>query len=299
MLHRTAALLLLPLATFACAVYSPPVCHVGADCASGVCDADGTCGAGAASGTGGSTTESSSSAGGSGVCQPNHDGVITRQEVPLQPGLHANFRAAEDAGVDTAGTLNADGSSTWDLSVAYSGDHAELVETLPLAAQWFGKDFAGASYAARLSDSSDLLGVFTLTDTALELTGVASPTAGSQQTELHYSPVVTVLAFPMAANDTWTSTSSVSGTAEGITVIYSENYQSSIDGHGTLKTPYADFPVLRIDTELTRVVGALVTTTRTFAFVTECFGNVGNIVSNTDELTVDFTTAAEVSRLAP
>jgi hypothetical protein len=300
MLHRTAVLLLLPLVTAACSVYTAPVCHVGADCASGVCDEDGTCGAGASSGTGGSsTTHSSGSSGGSATCLPNGSGVITRQEVPLQPGLHANFLAAEDAGVNTTGTMNADGSSTWDLSVTFSGDHAEAVDTLPLAGQWFGNDFAGASYAARLSDSSDLLGIFTLTDSALELAGVASPTAGGSQTELHYSPVVTVLAFPMAANDTWSTISTVTGTAEGIDVLYTETYQSSIDGHGTLKTPYADFPVLRVDTELTRVVGVLVTTTRTFSFVTQCFGNVGNIVSNTDELTVEFTTAAEVTRLAP
>jgi hypothetical protein len=308
MLHRTAVVLLaslLPVATFACAVYTPPVCLVGADCASGICDADGTCGTPATGGASGSSSTHASGSGagngsgGGGSCQPNNDGVITRQEVPLQPGLHAKFLAAEDAGVNTTGTSNTDGSTTWDLSVSYSGDHAEEVDTLPLAAQWFGKDFAGASYAARLADSSDLLGIFTLTDTELDLVGVASPAAGSTQTELHYAPAVKVLAFPLAANDTWTTTSTVTGTAEGITVYYYETYQSSIDGHGTLKTPYADFQVLRVDTLLTRVVGALVTTTRTFAFVTECFGNVASVVSNTDELTTDFTTAAEVTRLAP
>ena len=57
--------------------------------------------------------------------------------------------------------------------------------------------------------------------------------------------------------------------------------------------------MLRVNTLLTRVLGGLTTTTRTYSFVTGCFGNVANIVSNTDELTVDFTTAAVVSRLAP
>ena len=57
--------------------------------------------------------------------------------------------------------------------------------------------------------------------------------------------------------------------------------------------------MLRVNTLLTRVVGALVTTTRTYSFVTDCFGNVASIVSNTDDPTVEFTTAAEVSRLAP
>jgi hypothetical protein len=303
MLVRSALpLLLLALVAPTCAVYANPACTVGADCASGVCDGDGTCGAPSSGGTGGAsaTTSTGAGAGGAATCSPDHDGIITRAEVPLAPGLHANFLAAEDAGVNTAGTTGADGGVTWDLSVTFSGDHSEAVDTLALGPQWFGADFPGASYTAVLSDTSDLLGVFTLSETALTLVGVASPTAGSTQTELHYSPAVTVLAFPMALNATWTTTSTVTGTAEGVDVIYSETYQSTVDAAGALKTPYATFDVLRVDTLLTRVVGALITTTRTFSFVTECFGNVATIVSNTDDtLTVDFTTAAEVSRLAP
>ena len=231
---------------------------------------------------------------------PNDSGVITRQLMPIQPGLHANFRAAENvASVSTAGTMNPDGSRTWDLSVPFSGDHDEHVQTLDLSAQWFGKDFPGASYAARLSDSSDLLGVFTLTATALQLVGVASPTSGASQTEIRYAPAVTVVAFPIQMGATWSTASMITGTAQGLPVVYTETYQSSVDAHGSLKTPYATFEVLRVNTLLTRVVGGLVTTTRTYGFVTDCFGNVANIVSNTDELAAEFTTAAEVSRLAP
>jgi hypothetical protein len=195
--------------------------------------------------------------------------------------------------------MNSDGSRTWDLTPPLSGDHAEPVDTLALGAQWFGKDFASASYAARLSDSSDLLGVFLITDTDLELVGVASPMTGAMQTELHYAPPVVVLQFPIQMNGTWTTTSTVTGQAEGVAVLYTETYQSAVDARGTLKTPYATFDVLRVDTLLTRVVGALVTTTRTFSFVTECFGSVASIASNTDELVQEFTTAAVVSRLAP
>ncbi len=228
-----------------------------------------------------------------------HDGVITRQQVPLQAGLHATFLVAENAGVSTAGTMNPDGSRTWDLSVPFSGDHDEAVDTLPLSGQWFGASYPGASYAAVLSDTSDLLGVFALTDAALQLAGVASPATDTQQTALHYAPSVTVLAFPLQANATWTTTSMVTGQAEGIPVVYTETYQSVVDAYGTLKTPYAAFPVLRVNTLLTRVVGVLVTTVRTYSFVTPCFGNVASIVSNQDELVEEFTTAAEVSRLTP
>jgi hypothetical protein len=295
--------LLLPLALLfagassaACVAYDAPSCHVGADCASGVCLADGTCGP---VGTGGQTSSSSSSSSSGGICTPGNPAVVTRAEVPLQAGLTADFRAAENAAFSTAGTMNPDGSRTWDLSVAFSGDHASPVTTLPLSTQWFGQDFPGASYAARLSDSADLLGVFTITPTALELVGVASPTSGASQTELKYQPAVIVLAFPVQSGSTWTTTSTVTGQAEGVTVIYTEEYQSSVDAHGTLKTPYATFDVLRVNTLLTRVVGALVTTTRTYSFITGCFGTVGSLVSNTDELQTEFTTAAVVSRLAP
>jgi hypothetical protein len=220
--------------------------------------------------------------------------------MPLQPGLHADFRAAENvSSVDTAGTAGSSGSTSWDLSVAFSGDHDDVVQTLDLSTQWFGPDFPGATYAAQLSDSSNLLGVFTLTATALELSGVASPASGSSQTEIKYAPAVTVLAFPIQMGGTWTTASTVTGTAEGLPVIYYETYQSSVDAHGSLKTPYATFQVLRVNTLLTRVVGGITSTTRTFSFITDCFGTVASVVSNTDELTTDFTTAAVVSRLAP
>jgi hypothetical protein len=294
------------VALSACAVYDAPMCQTGADCASGVCLADGTCkpagassSSGAGSGGSGGASTGSAGTGASGVCSPASQSVITRQEVPLEAGLHANFRVAENAGVSTAGTMNADGSRTWDLSVAFSGDHDEALDTLPLSAQWFGAAYPGATYAAKLSDTSDLLGVFSLTDDALELVGVASPTSGSGATQLSYDPPVTVLSFPLQEGGKWTTTSNVTGQAEGVPVVYTETYQSSVDAHGTLKTPYATFPVLRVNTLLTRVVGAVVTTTRTDSFVTACFGNVASIVSKTDELAVEFTTAAEVSRLAP
>ena len=301
-LVRSALPLLLTLGVAACSVYASPACHVGADCASGVCDADGTCGVATSSSGGGGTgghTSTGSSAGGSGTCSPNHDGIITRAEVPIEPGLHANFLAAEDAGVSSAGNANANGTFTWDLAVTLSGDHPEAVDTLALGTVWFGADFPGASYAARLSDSADLLGVFTLSEAALTLVGVASPTAGSGQTELKYAPGVTVLSFPMKAGATWSTTATVTGEAEGVSVEYTEAYQSTIDATGSLKTPYATFDVLRVNTLLTRDIDFIVTTTRTFSFVTECFGNVANIVSGSDPLTAEITTAAEVTRLSP
>jgi hypothetical protein len=303
MSYRSAPLLPIALAALtlqaSCVVYGQPSCRVGADCASGICNSDGTCGESGSGGGKGTNSATSSGSGASAVCTPGDPGLITRAEVPLQAGLHATFLSAENAPVNTAGTMNPNGSRAWDLTATLSGDHSESVETLALDAQWFGKDFPGAAYAARLSDAADLLGVFALTDTELQLVGVASPAGDNPQTELHYSPPVTVLAFPLQLNANWTTTSMVTGQAEGVTVFYTENYQNAVDAYGTLKTPYASFNVLRVDTLLTRAVGAVVTTTRTFSFVTACFGDVASVVSNTDEPVQEFTTAAVVSRLTP
>ncbi len=309
-------LLTLGLVAVGCAeAASTKECATGADCPSGVCNLDGTCvseetssatGTGGAGGAGGDSSSTSSTSGtggegqgGSNACVPNQDGTITREEVPLAAGLHATFRVATNATVDTAGAVQADGSRIWDLSVAFPGDHAVIVETQPLTGQWFESTFPGASYASRLSDTEDLLGVFEITDSALLLRGVVSPDASVTQTELDYQPPAITLEFPLSEGKTFSSTSAVQGTALGIFSTYTEDYDSKVDAHGTLKTPFGDFNVLRVGVDLTRTVGFATTTTRTYLFVTECFGTVAAIVSKSNEAGDEFTTAAEVRRLAP
>lgn len=219
--------------------------------------------------------------------------------MPLRAGLHATFEVAENAPVDTAGAMQPDGSRVWDLAKMLAGDHGMLVETQALAGQWFASAFGGATYTAKLSDTSDLLGVFELSDTQLLLRGVVSPMDGLTKTELTYNPPVVVLAFPLHDGASWQTTSNVSGVAQGVAVLYTEAYSSSVDAHGKLATPYGDFAVQRVNTGLVRTVGALVTTKRTFSFTAECFGTVATVTSKDDELQAEFTTAAEVSRLTP
>lgn len=297
----------------ACANSDQVACRVGADCPSGVCRADGSCVPEGSTSAGGASSSSASStgpttsstgpggggSGGSGACSPNGDGTITREEVPLQAGLHATFKVAENATVNTAGAAQMDGSRIWDLTGALSGDHGELVETLPIAGTWYANDFASATYAARLSDTSDLLGVFEVSATALVLDGIVSPSSGPTQTELKYSPPVTILSFPFHEGSTWMTNTAVSGMAKGVPGVYSEIYTTNVDAHGTLKTPFGDFAALRVTTDLVRTAAGVVTTQRTFAFAAECFGTVGTIVSQLDEVQKEFTNAAEVARLSP
>ena len=320
--------LLLP-SLHGCAAKAPAGCQAGADCESGVCNTDGTCGgatttstssgmgtggSGGAGGAGATTTSSggtggdgSGGSGGGGACSPpNNDGTITQVELPVAVGLHENFSAAAPAmkmtlPVDTVGKVGPGGEHVWDLSAKIAGEASEKVETLPVTGQWFAASYPGATYCSRLSSTADLLGVFESSAGALLLRGVASPADGPSATRLVYTTPIKVLVFPIKEGGTWSTLSAVTGKAQGITIggIYNEQYDSKVDAHGTMKTPFATFPVVRIRVARTAFLNGITTTSHRFVFVTECIGTVATMVSNDYEMTDEFTTAAEVSRLAP
>ncbi len=283
-------------------------CHAGADCASGVCQSNGVCGpvgpnddAGnpVDSSAGQDTSTDSQTGDSSGLgCTANADDVITAAEVPLKAGLHATYRTATNITFDTAGQM-VNNARVWDLSVALPGDQNAIVETLPVAGAWYASSFPTATYATKLSASSDLLGVFRTSPTALEILGIVSPMSGGSQTNVSYSPPAAPLQFPLQVGAAWTTTSNATGQASGVPVIFSDKYDSQVDQKGTLKTPFGSFAVLRVRVVFTHTVGFLVTTTRSFAFVTDCFGNVATVTSQANESKVEFTSAAEVKRIAP
>lgn len=302
----------------ACTSRADRSCTAGAECASGVCRGDGTCAppgssggpsdgapadgqAAGEAGDGGATDGKGGPDGPApGSCLPNHDGTVTREEVPLMAGLHAKYLVAQNVPVSTGGTKQADGSRVWDLTVALAGDHPLLVETVAPQGQWFSADFPSASYTARLADSTELLGVFETTQAAILLLGAVSPTGGASATELPNSAGVPSLSFPMQQGSSWTAKADINGRLNGAPTAYSDTYESQVDAHGVMKTPYADFQVLRINTLLTRKVGFATTLTlRTFSFVAECAGPVATMLSkNNDTASVEFATAAEVQRLS-
>jgi hypothetical protein len=292
-------------------------CTVGADCASGVCESNGKCAPASTTHHDGGVTvqpdaqvqeaqagdasEQETGTGGEGGigCTPNHDGTITRAEVPMMAGLHASFVIAENVAVDSVGTMNPDGSRSWDFSGMLAGDHTVVTTTEVPQGQWFSQQFTTSTYTTKLSDTSTLLGVFQATGQSLLLQGVVSPTSGPQQTQVSYMPAAEILGFPMIMGSTWTSTSNVTGTDQGVQVLYTEKYASTIDAHGTVKVPFGTFDVLRVQTTLTRTVGAVVTVTQSLAFVAECVGPVATLTSQSDETNTQFTNAAEAQRLTP
>ncbi len=298
MTARIATLALLLCSTIAgCSGSSEQACTLDSDCASGFCKTNGTCGAaetdGGLDGDGGSDGQS-------GVCNPNHDGIISLDELPFAAGRMGKFRIATGATWNTAGVAATNGQRRWDLTGALSNDQDRDLALGAPAGMWWAADYPTATYATPLSSSSDLRGVFQLGSANLNLLGVVSPDGGTYKTELAYDPPVQVLAIPMQAGSTWSSTSTVSGYAQGVYGVYTEAYESHVDQVGTMVTPYGEFPVLRVATALTRTSGfTTLATSRTYTWVAECFGPVATATSQNFESSNEFTDIAEVRRLAP
>lgn len=287
------------IAATACSSASNDPCTRDEDCASGFCRADGTCGP---SPVDGGTDADAPIDGTSELCAPNNDGQIAAAELPLVAGRMANFRIALDPAFDTAGTAAGGGTRRWDLSGQLANDTDRPIALLSPTGAWWAASFPAATYAAPLSAESTLLGVFAVDASALTLLGVVSPEAGTFRTELSYDPPAKILALPfgLTGTSTWVSTSTVSGVAQGAIVAYSERYESRVDHTGTMKTPYGEFPVLRVATDLDRTSGgATLSSRRSFAWVAECFGSIATVSSQDFETSAEFSDPAEVRRLAP
>lgn len=239
----------------------------------------------------------------SGFCSQNHDGVIERHEVGFIVGASLTMRAATATPVDLTGTTSG-GMRHWDFSGPMSNDEDVMLGALPVTGAWYASMFPTASYAARLSVTSENLGVFEVQDGQLLLLGVVSPTDSGifSRTNLTYDPPVPVLRFPLREGDTWTVRSIASGRAMGSVAAVTENYTFTVDARGALRTPFVseDFDVLRVRSDLSRTsLGFPIASVRSFAFITECYGTIANVSSQDGETDIEFSTAAEVRRLAP
>lgn len=290
----------LALVAQGCSDSAANACRSDEECASKFCRADGTC-APVAEVDARGLADAADAARSDAVlgCTPNHDGMVTAAEYPIAIGVAARFRSAQNAEVSSAGTPAASGARHWDYTSTLAADADLTFMAVAPTGAWWASKFPQASYAARLSLASDLLGVFQADASGVQLLGVVSPTGGFTRTEIAYSPPVQVLRFPLAVNAHWTTSTRASGVINGAVSVYTEDYDSSVDAHGTLRTPYGEFPVQRVKIEFTQTVGLLVTRRRTFAFVAECFGTVAQFVSVDNPTAGELNKAAEVRRLAP
>jgi hypothetical protein len=282
----------------ACGGGGGQTCTVNGDCASGFCKADGTCGPAAVDG--GLELDSAQDDAAISLCTPNHDGTISLDELPLAPGRMATFRIATNATWSTAGQAQTSGMRRWDLSGALASDADRVLALASPAGSWWQPAFPSATYATQLASSSELRGVFEVAATQLALVGVVSPDGGTYKTELEYDPPAQILKVPMQAGTTWTSSSTVSGYAQGALVAYTERYESVVDHVGTMVTPYGEFPVLRVVTDMTRTSGfTTLASSRTYTWIAECFGPVATATSKNFPTSGEQSELAEVRRLAP
>ena len=282
----------------ACQGGSGDTCTSDSQCPSHFCRADGTCGPAMADAPS-QGSDAPPPDGSSALCMPNHDGTITAAELPLAAGKMANYLIATNATWDTTGS-GSGSQRSWDLTGQLANDTKTAVVLASPAGTSWQSAFPAATYYVQLIVTSDLQGVFEVGSSGVELLGVVSPASDAAKTELTYSPPATILTVPFSLGSSWTSTSTVSGTAEGVIASYQEQYQSTVDAAGTMKTPYGSFPVLRVATELTRTSGGVtLLTTRTLAWFAECFGAVAQATSQADETGDEFDSEAEVRRLTP
>lgn len=235
-----------------------------------------------------------------GACRPNRDGVITRAEFPAMVGATALYLVNNDGttvdGVNTAGAV-VEGTRRWDYSARRAEDHPSLEEVLSPRGRWWSSRYPDATFASVIDRSTNLLGVYRLTDTALELLATVSTEAN--RTDLRFTPAVSILRFPLREGDRWDQVVTGMGTVNFAPLVNTTTYATRVDASGEVWTPAARFPVLRVNTTLDQSIPLTVfrRTRRTFAFVTECGGLVARVAGADNDLSENFTRASEYRRL--
>jgi hypothetical protein len=232
------------------------------------------------------------------TCVGNNDGVIDRNELQFPLGLTVKYL---DNPTGTTVTVNPDGQMTadgrqWDLTNT-QGDAVGLT-LQPVAGQWFAPSFPGATYFTISDIGSGTLGIFKVTDSALQIMGFAS--SEPNKTLLVYNAPIDSVRFPMQQGDAYvTGATVVNGTLNGMPWAEQDTYQISVDATGTAVLPFLSFSnTLRVHVQLTQSLAGGVSVTRIqHLFFHECYGEVGRMVSNPGETDPSFTTAAEFRRL--
>ena len=234
-------------------------------------------------------------------CVPDLDGVLTAAEVPVVLDQPLTFRVSTDAAVDVAGRGTAT-DRQWDWSRDDAGD--ALVDQIAVALddQWYAGSFPGGQFVLAVDASTDA--IYRADERGLYLLGLASheeaPAGG--KTLLPYVAPVAVLRLPVTVGDRFTEVGTITGgTVRGLPYNGTDRYDVSADASGDLHLPYVHFTAaLRVRTVVTSTpaIGGSATVVRQVGFFSECFGEIGRATSRLGETNDDFTTAANLRRLA-
>lgn len=232
-------------------------------------------------------------------CVSNNDGVFARSELPLVIGVTARYLqnpAGTEATVDPVGQASPDGTA-WDFT-SEAGNIVEL-PILSMNGLWFADKFPGATYATYTDVASKTLGIFKLTDTALQIMGFASETP--DQVLLVYATPVDSIRFPVREGDAWLATGKITdGKFNGLPVAETDTYKVTVDAKGVVVLPSVRIAnTLRIRVELDQVtLGGATNHVTQLLYFRECVGEVGRMVSKSNETNPNFTTATTFRRLA-
>ena len=237
------------------------------------------------------------------VCMPNLDGRIDATEMPVALGLPVSFRVSpngEERTIDVAG-LQEGSQILWDWSGTANDQVFQMIPT-PLAGFWFADEFPGGSFVLPVDPSGSTLGVYSRTDDAVRLHGVASAdeTPASGKILLPYDDAIDLYRFPIEPGSAWTVTGTItSGTWNGAPYAGYDEYEVAVDGRGTLALPELTFTEAhRVRTNLTvQPAFGFPTSRRLVSWMFECFGEVARAQSRLDENAENFTVASEVRRL--
>ncbi len=239
-------------------------------------------------------------AGDAAVCSGNRDNMIARSEMAFLLGatvIYAVNRPGTTVeSINTAAAATG-GARVWDFSAANAADTRVLDEVLSPRGMWWASSYGDATFAAVIDRSTNLLGVYRVSDAALELLGTVSTEAN--RTNLRFTPPVAVLRFPLRVGASWEQTVNGTGFVNFTPLSNVTRYANVIDSAGEVWTPAGRFPALRMRTDLDQSIPLTVfrVTRRTFTFISECWGVVARIASVDNETSEELRRASEYRRL--
>jgi hypothetical protein len=239
-------------------------------------------------------------AGDAAVCSGNRDGVIARNEMAFLLGasvLYAVNRMGTTVEPINTTAMAMPSGRVWDFSAPTAQDTRVLDEVLSPRGQWWSSMYADATFATIIDRSTNLLGVYRVSDTALELLATVSTEAN--RTNLRFTPPVAVLRFPLRVGASWDQTVNGAGTFNFTPLANTTRYTTVIDSAGEVWTPAGRFPALRMRTDLDQSIPlTLIRVTRkTYTFIAECWGVIARVTSVDNETAEELRRASEYRRL--
>lgn len=232
-------------------------------------------------------------------CVGDNDGKIDLDELRFITGVKVDYLfnpPGTTVNVDPDGLPSAS-PPEWDLTATEGVVHS--IDLQPVENQWFASSFPGADYATVTDVSSGMLGIFKLDGNNLLLLGYASPEPNPQTLLVYDVPVIS-LRFPIRLGDSWISVGRISGMAQGQPIATVDTYEMSVDQRGTVDLPFLRFAnALRVHAKVSVLLpGGIAQTKVQYILFHECYGELGRMVSQNNEVDDPFTTAAEFRRLA-